>query len=125
MKILNLILSALFVAFAALQWNDPDPLHWIALYGSIAVISALAAFDRYSGWILLITMLFILFELFRLFPAFWNWFHSGMPSITGSMHAGTPYVEFVREFIGVAICFVAVLFHMLRYRRLRIARQKG
>lgn len=125
MKILNLILSALFIVFAALQWNDPDPARWIALYGGIAVISAFAAFDKYSGWILLFGMLVILFELFRLFPVFWNWTQSGMPPITTSMHAETPYVELVREFVGIAICFAALLFHILRYRHLRLTKRKN
>jgi hypothetical protein len=32
MKTVNLILSILFVIFAALQYNDPDPFIWIPIY---------------------------------------------------------------------------------------------
>lgn len=39
-------MCALFVLSAAVQWNDPDPLAWIALYGLAAVLSGLAARGR-------------------------------------------------------------------------------
>ena len=33
-------MAAAFASFAALQYNDPDPLRWIAIYGAAVVISA-------------------------------------------------------------------------------------
>ena len=32
MKILYLVLSVMFLVFAGLQWNDPDPIHWTLCY---------------------------------------------------------------------------------------------
>ena len=37
------ICAALFFVFAALQYNDPDPIQWMAIYGAAAVACALAA----------------------------------------------------------------------------------
>lgn len=54
MKILNLILTILFILFAAVQYNDPDPIHWMALYLFVAAVCGFAAFGKYnkygSGW---------------------------------------------------------------------------
>ncbi len=36
-------MTALFVVSAAVQWNDPDPVYWIALYGVAALLAARAA----------------------------------------------------------------------------------
>jgi hypothetical protein len=36
-------MAALFVVSAALQWNDPDPAYWIAIYGVAALLAARAA----------------------------------------------------------------------------------
>lgn len=37
----NVLLAAGFAASAALQYNDPDPLRWMALYGAAAVACVL------------------------------------------------------------------------------------
>lgn len=37
------VMTALFVVSAALQWNDPDPAYWIAIYGVSALLAARAA----------------------------------------------------------------------------------
>jgi hypothetical protein len=36
-------MAAVFVVCAAVQWNDPDPVYWIALYGVAALLAARAA----------------------------------------------------------------------------------
>jgi hypothetical protein len=36
-------MAALFVLSAAVQWNDPDPAYWIAIYGVAAILAARAA----------------------------------------------------------------------------------
>src|SRR5688572_22162883 len=34
-------MAALFALSAAVQWNDPDPLRWVAIYGAACALSAL------------------------------------------------------------------------------------
>jgi hypothetical protein len=34
------LMAAVFASFAALQYNDPDPVRWMAMYGAAVVISA-------------------------------------------------------------------------------------
>lgn len=44
-RILNALMAALFLYSALLQFNDPDPLRWIVIYG-IAAVPCLIAFVR-------------------------------------------------------------------------------
>ncbi len=44
MKYLNIILSALMVLFAAVQYNDPDVILWFVIYFVPAIWAGLAAF---------------------------------------------------------------------------------
>jgi transmembrane protein TMEM220 len=39
-----LLMALLLLSFAAVQYNDPDPARWIALYGAASLVSALAAY---------------------------------------------------------------------------------
>ncbi len=45
----NVLFVALFVTSAGLQYNDPDPIRWAALYGA-AALAALAALHARGGW---------------------------------------------------------------------------
>lgn len=40
------VMTALFALSVVVQWNDPDPLAWMAIYGLAAVMSGLAAAGR-------------------------------------------------------------------------------
>ena len=121
MKIINLILAVCFLAFAALQFNDdPDDVwFWVLIYGLVAGISAFAAFGRYNMWVIVIGIAAVVFELFRKFPAFAQWISQGMPSIVEKMEASSPYVELVREFLGLLISLAALIYHYVRYTKWR------
>ncbi len=116
MKIFNLLLAVVFVLFAVLQLNDPDWEVWTALYLAVAVVCGFAAFGKSNRWVILIVMAALVYELYIRIPAFVEWIRDGMPSITESMKASTPYVELVREFLGVAIAFVVIIFQYTRVR---------
>jgi hypothetical protein len=44
------LFAAAFALSAAVQWNDPDPLPWIGIYGAALVLSLLAVSGRPPGW---------------------------------------------------------------------------
>ena len=46
MKGANRLMAMLFLIAAALQYNDPDPLRWMAIYGCAAVACLLALAGR-------------------------------------------------------------------------------
>ena len=47
MKAFNYFFCAVFIVFAALQYNDPDPYLWIPIYLYAAVLCYLAAKGRF------------------------------------------------------------------------------
>ncbi|MDQ3016990.1 MAG: transmembrane 220 family protein [Bacteroidota bacterium] len=123
MKIFNLILALIFLAFAGLQFNDPpgDILFWVFIYTGIAVVSAFAAFKKYNMWVIVLGLAVVVFELFRKFPTFAQWIDDGMPSITGAMEASSPHIEFAREYLGLVICLIVLIYHYVMYARQRKA----
>ena len=103
MKILPWTLVIIFLLFAAVQYNDPDPIQWMLLYGGVAVHFALAALGRLyrpAVWLWLVAAL--IWAAFLL-PDFIDWLQMGAPSIVQTMKAETPWVELAREFLGLLI----------------------
>ena len=41
-RTLNAVMAVLFAIAVAVQYNDPDPARWVALYGSACILSAIA-----------------------------------------------------------------------------------
>ena len=121
MKILNLSLAINFLLFALLQLNDSpgDILFWFLMYSFIAVISAFAAFKKYNMWAILLGLAVVMYELFRKFPTIAQWISDGMPSIVEEMQASSPYVELAREYLGLLLCLIVLIFHYVIYSKLR------
>lgn len=117
MKIFNLILTALFVLFAVVQLNDPDPYLWVIIYGAVAVISGFAVVGKYNKTIILSIAGICVIWMATLIPGVIDWIDKGMPTITGSMKAESPHIEFVREFLGLLIILLALVFHYFQARK--------
>ncbi|HRH68323.1 MAG: transmembrane 220 family protein [Flavobacteriales bacterium] len=109
-RIINILLALVFIAFAVVNLNDPDPLPWVMAYGSVALLFALAVFGRadrrVSGWLCVALTAWMLTML----PGIIDWLDSDMPSIVEEMKASTPHVEVVREFLGLMIAVWALIF---------------
>ena len=119
MKAVNLLLAVMFLAFAFLQINDPDPLIWILIYGAMAVVCVMAAFRSYS-WPLMIALLvcYIVYSFFY-FNGVVEWWGQDDKSalfddIAKMEH---PYIEESREFLGLMICIIVLTLQMLLARR--------
>lgn len=118
MKIFNIILALLFALSAIVQINDPDPWLWVLWYALIAGICAFAAFKKYNQRLLLLFVLLGFIWMGSLVPEFVDWISKGAPSITGSMKAEEPHIEFTREFLGLLISIIVLLFHYFQSRKL-------
>lgn len=116
MKIFNVILAVLFVLFAVVQLNDPDPWAWVVLYGLVALISGLAAFGIYRLWAIVAGMVICVVWMATLLPDFIAWIQMGTPNIAGKMKATEPHIELTREFLGLFIAGVALVWHFFRAR---------
>lgn len=123
MKIVSLTLAALFFVSTALQFNDPDPLFWIALWGVSGFIALFAAFKKCNPWIILFVLAVSSYKAFQLFPAFVTWLNDGAPSIVESMSAESEYIEKVREFLGLVIIIASMTFFYIRTRKAYLLRQ--
>lgn len=117
MKILNLLLAAVFLLFAIVQYNDPDPWLWVALYGFVAGVAAFAAFGKYHSWLVAIGLALSIVWLASLTPGLLEWIQMGMPNIASAMKAETPYIENTREFLGVFLCVLVLFFQYIQARK--------
>ncbi len=105
--IARIIISALFLLFAIVQLNDPDPWLWVLLYGATSAVFVWSIFRPLPKWLLWGGLGIIFIAMLSLLPGFINWIQMGMPTITGSMKAEAPHIELTREFLGLVICGLA------------------
>jgi hypothetical protein len=124
MKVLNLLLAVLFVVFAFVQINDPDPALWILIYGVMAVSCVLAAFGYYYPKILI--GILILYTGYSL--TYWSSISQWLKADNKAMlfddvaKMENLYIEESREFLGLFICILVLIMHLLmaRYRTPRL-----
>ena len=114
MRLANALLAAVLVFFAALQANDPDPLHWGGAYLLAAAFPLLAALPRRGGRAPPLARIPVL----RL----GGWvavglFLLGFASLAGTIGRDWIHVEEAREALGYLICAGAVGFALLATRR--------
>jgi Transmembrane family 220, helix len=118
LRILNLILSILFVLFAALQYNDPDPWIWIPIYMYAATLCFLAYRGRQNKNALIAGLLFCLAYAVYLFldkdgVLSWARDHEA-ESLVQTMKATKPWIEESREFGGLLIVILALGMNYLK-----------
>ena len=112
MKVFNLIFCFLFVVFAALQYNDPDPYLWVPIYMYTAVLCWLAARGLYYLNAYLAGMVvYVVYAIYKAFDANglidWIKFHNAA-NLAATIKAEQPWIEESREFFGLII-LIAVL----------------
>jgi hypothetical protein len=119
MKIVNLILAIMFLAFAFLQINDPDPVLWILIYGSMAVICILAAFKVYSQLAMIILLVGFIAYSTVFIPGLREWMAQDDSSVLFDDLAKMehPYIEESREFLGLIICILILGLQLVRARK--------
>ncbi|HEX4849790.1 MAG TPA: transmembrane 220 family protein [Puia sp.] len=120
MKILNIFFCVVFIFFAALQYNDPDPYVWMPIYLYAAVLCALAARNQfypraYWGGI----FVYACYASYKLFcqdgVLDWIKYHHG-EDIAATMQAEKPWIEETREFFGLVILIVVLLINFAYFK---------
>lgn len=113
MKVFNIFFTVIFIIFAALQYNDPDPYLWIPIYGYGALMCGLAATGRYfrSAYLLGIFM-YLVYASYLFFTRDgvidWATSHDA-ENIAQTMKATKPWIEDTREFFGLLIIIIVLL----------------
>lgn len=116
MKIFNIICIILFVLFAAVQYNDPDPYIWMPIYLYAAWLCFEAIRLRYKKILYVIGLvLYCLYALYLLFDKSgvidWITEHHS-ENIVQSMKATKPWIEETREFFGLIIVICVLMINM-------------
>jgi hypothetical protein len=117
MRYIHLIPALLFALFAYWQLNDPDGPLWVVMYGAVAVVAGWHAFGRPPLVVTYLVLGAALIWMLTLVPGFIDWVREGTPNIAGQMKAETPYIELMREFLGLLLCCLAVGFYLRSDRR--------
>jgi hypothetical protein len=119
MRIVNFFLAVMFLIFAFVQVNDPDPVIWILIYGAMAVMSIMAIFEFYLKKFLIgLLVLYALYSLFYL-PGVLEWLRRDNKAMLFDDLAKMqyPYIEEAREFLGLLICISVLILYLIRSRR--------
>ncbi|MEO8587953.1 MAG: transmembrane 220 family protein [Flavobacteriales bacterium] len=107
-KFLFILLAVIFALFAYVNLNDPDPVQWVLAYGATSVLFGCAAFGRADRRIIGALAVALFVWMCTMASGMVDWYHLGFPTITSEMEAATPYIEVVREFLGLLIAVVAL-----------------
>lgn len=112
-KNINLFLFVLFGLFAIAQLNDPDPIIWVSIYGIVAVISVLYNFKKIPRLpIFLLAILIFVYAGYH-FAFFIEYLQiENKNELFGEMVYEKPYLEGSREFLGLTIAGIALLYQL-------------
>ena len=122
MKIINFFLALMFLLFAFVQINDPDPILWILIYGNMAVLCVVAIFKmRFVYWLSVTVGLYSLYAVYLL-PGVWQWLQSPDKSLLFDDIAKMqfPYIEETRECLGLLICLIVTVIHLVLNRKVSV-----
>ncbi len=124
MKILNILFVVIFILFAALQYNDPDPYVWIPIYLYAALLCFLALNHKYSP--ILYTIGLVVYFSYAAYLFFdksgvLNWAEQhDAENLVQTMKATKPWIEETREFGGLLIVIIALIINMIWLKKQKV-----
>jgi len=119
MKYLHAFLALMFLVFAALQYNDPDPYIWIPIYLAMTVVCVLAFNNNYPRKIMIGMLAFYVVYSIYYFPGVQEWMQQDDKSQLFSNVAKMehPFIEESREFLGLMINVAVLGFYLIISRK--------
>jgi Transmembrane family 220, helix len=119
MRVINFVLAIMFLAFSFVQINDPDPVVWILIYGSMAVVCIMAAFEFYVRRLMLVQAIVYIGYAATMFSSIATWLTSPDKAMLFDDIAKMqyPYIEESREFLGLMICLAVLGLYWYRSGR--------
>jgi hypothetical protein len=114
-KNINIFLFVLFGLFAIAQFNDPDPLSWVSIYGIVALISIVYNYKEIPRLPIFIISLLIFIYAGYHFAFFIEYLQiENKNELFGEMVYEKPYLEGTREFLGLTMAGLALIFQLNR-----------
>jgi hypothetical protein len=124
MKIFNLFFVFVFVVFAALQYNDPDPYIWVPIYLYAAVLCWYASRNKFYPKAYIAGMIvYALYAAYKIFDqnGLLDWINKHhAEDIAATMKAEKPWIEESREFFGLLILIGVLGIDLIYARRKRL-----
>ena len=121
LKLFNIFFCIVFILFAAVQYNDPDPYVWMPIYLYTAILCWLAFRNKYfPGAYLLGIAVYAAYAIYKFFDqnGVWDWMTKHhATNIAGTMKAEQPWIEETREFFGLVILIVVLFIDYLYAKR--------
>lgn len=108
-KILGYLFAILFSVGAALQYNDPDSLYWIIIYGIAATVSLLFALNKIGYVLPLVLGVLALIGFLYLYPSEFQGFDLNDGNIE--------IVELGREAFGLLIISIVMFIFSFQIKR--------
>ena len=112
-KIKNLFLFVLFVLFAVLQLNDIDGELWFSIYFTVSLLCLYNTFKAIPKSILIFSITaLITYSAFH-FSLFIDYLYTeNKEEIFGEMVYDKPYLEGTREFIGLLLAALGIMYQI-------------
>lgn len=118
--VVNIFLALVFILFAIVQLNDSDPAIWFSIYLLTAVLCAASIFRRIPLTLLYGFGLLILFYAAMHLEFAMEWMLSEDKSeIFGEMQEDKYYLEGTREFLGLLIVILALIYLVYQNKELK------
>ncbi len=121
LKLFNIFFCIVFILFAAVQYNDPDPYIWMPIYLYTAILCWLAFRNKFfPGAYLLGIVLYAAYAIYKFFDqnGVWDWITKHHEAnIASTMKAEQPWIEETREFFGLVILIVVLLINYIYSKR--------
>lgn len=109
MKYVHLLVALVFIYFAFMQLDDSDSWKWLLIYLSVAIMAFMKFADRNIQRLSLFLSGFLGCLLIINFKLLNAWLQAGMPSFINYEAANITQVEYIREFLGIALSFLTVI----------------
>lgn len=116
LKYINILLAIIFVGFATVQWNDPDSWAWMAAYSGAALVSVIAFLEKMPKKILVALMAITAFAMFWRAPEVYATlihYDANLEADANITHSSNTQTEEFKEFSGLAIILIALVFQYL------------
>lgn len=121
MKVFNLSFVFIFIVFAALQYNDPDPYIWVPIYMYTAILCWFAFRNKfYTTAYILGIIVYAVYAIYKVFDqnGLLDWIDKhNAEDIAATMKAEKPWIEESREFFGLLILIVVLSINLIYARR--------
>jgi hypothetical protein len=118
LKSVDLAFALILLFFTALQFNDPDPLFWIGLYGLAALGPLLTLFRPFNSALFWLGVGYCLAGVTLSLGGGLEFLpYAGQEPLMQAMNPEKPYIEEAREVIGTLIALAMIAIHSFLHRR--------